>query len=62
MEQKGKGYQGNKNTRNTLNIAITEKNENQYVRKIIQQGIPGPQGEFSDNKVTLILMILLMSK
>ena len=35
----------------TSNVAITQKNVKQYVRKIIQLGIRGIQGAFSD-KVT----------
>ena len=32
----------------TSNVAITEKNEKQYMRQIIQLRIPGPQEAFSD--------------
>ena len=35
----------------TSNVAITEKNEKQNVKKIIQLGIPDTQGTFSE-KVT----------
>ena len=35
----------------TSNVAITEKNEKQYVRQITQLGIRGTRGEISD-KVT----------
>ena len=35
----------------TSYVAITEKNEKQYVRQIIQLGIRGTRGEISD-KVT----------
>ena len=35
----------------TSNVAITQKNVKQYVRKIIQLGIQGTQGAFTD-KVT----------
>ena len=60
MERKGKGYQLTKTIRINLimkiqevtsNVDITNKNEKQYVRQIIQLGIPGTQVTFSD-KVT----------
>ena len=31
------------------NVSITVENEKQYVGQIIQLGIPGTQGAFSDN-------------
>ena len=35
----------------TSNVAITEKNEKQYVRQITQLGIRGTQGEISDKVI-----------
>ena len=36
----------------TSNVDITNKNEKQYVRQIIQLGIPGTQVTFSDKVTT----------
>ena len=36
----------------TSNVVITEKNEKQYVRQVIQLGIGGTQGALSDKVTT----------